>query len=53
MVRENSNSFNTGASYNGSTRGFGSLSTGSTPVVPTKIIKIICLSLNSFFLFLN
>ena len=37
MVRENSNSFNNGVSYSGSTRGFGSLSIGSTPIAPTNI----------------
>lgn len=35
MVRENSNSIYTGASYSGSTRDFGSLSIGSTPIAPT------------------
>ena len=35
MVRENSNSFNSGVSYNGSTTGFGSVRIGSTPITPT------------------
>ena len=50
MVRENSNSFNTGVWCNGNTTGFGSVIIGSNPITPTKGFVIIIkhfVSLNS------
>ena len=36
-VRENSNSFHIGVWCSGSTRDFGSLSIGSSPIAPTRV----------------